>query len=75
MTTQTARDALLAELITGEDPASPEYADAKARVERLLDDHATEVREQVAAEIDAAVQRNLAEHPDEPAMFARRLGL
>jgi hypothetical protein len=42
---------------------------------KLLDAYAAEVREQVAAEIDAAVERNLAEHPDEPAMFARRLGL
>ncbi|MFB7671653.1 hypothetical protein ACFC26_09570 [Kitasatospora purpeofusca] len=35
----------------------------------------TEVREQVAQEIDAAVARNLAEYPDIPAMGARRLGL
>jgi hypothetical protein len=33
----TARDALLAELLQGEDPQSPEYADARARLERLLD--------------------------------------
>jgi hypothetical protein len=41
----------------------------------LLDAYAAEVREQVAAEIDAAYMRNRKEHPEEPAMFARRLGL
>ncbi|MEV7599889.1 hypothetical protein AB0O91_21145 [Kitasatospora sp. NPDC089797] len=32
-----ARTALLAELLAGEDPASPEYADARRRIERLVD--------------------------------------
>lgn len=44
-----ARTALHAELMAGEDPDSPEYAAAEARIRRLLDDH----RDQV-----------LAEHPD-----------
>ncbi|MFF9643663.1 hypothetical protein [Kitasatospora aureofaciens] len=41
----------------------------------LLDAYRAEVREELAAEIDAAIKQNLAEHPNEPAMSARRLGL
>lgn len=29
----TARDSLLAELLAGEDPTAPEYADARARLD------------------------------------------
>lgn len=35
--TTTARDALLAELLAGEDPAAEEYPDAVARLEGLVD--------------------------------------
>lgn len=48
---------------------TPEQATA------LLDAYRAQVREELAAEIDAAAERNLAEHPDEFAMSARRLGL
>jgi hypothetical protein len=41
----------------------------------LLDAYRAEIREQVAAEIDAACDRNREEHPGIPAMRARRLGL
>ncbi|WP_033356005.1 hypothetical protein [Kitasatospora aureofaciens] len=75
MSQSTDRSVLVAELLAGEDPTSSKYPDAKARIERLVDAHAAEVREQVATEIDTAVEQNLAEYPDEPAMSARRLGL
>ncbi|MFD0408606.1 hypothetical protein [Kitasatospora sp. NPDC127116] len=43
MTTQPARDLLLAELLHGEDPTAPEYADARARLDGLITDHRAEV--------------------------------
>ncbi|MFF0389649.1 hypothetical protein ACFYS8_13300 [Kitasatospora sp. NPDC004615] len=42
---------------------------------RLLDNYRDQVREEVAAEIDAAAERTLTEYPDAPAMSARVLGL
>lgn len=45
-----ALDALLAELLAGEDPDSPEYPDCRARLEGLIADRDTEVHDQVLAE-------------------------
>ncbi|MEV7358182.1 hypothetical protein [Kitasatospora sp. NPDC091276] len=38
-------------LLAGEDPASPEYADARARVERLVDDYRTALLAKAARRI------------------------
>ncbi|OKJ06809.1 hypothetical protein [Kitasatospora sp. CB01950] len=41
----------------------------------IIGQHRAQVREEVAAEIDAAADRTVAEYPDEPAMSVRVLGL
>lgn len=46
-----------------------------ATAQQLLTEHRQHIRGQLAQEIEAAIQRNLAEYPDIPAMGARRLGL
>jgi hypothetical protein len=48
----TARDTLLAELLDGENPNAPEYADARARIERMIDDHRAQVLTEAASELD-----------------------
>ncbi|WP_329492435.1 hypothetical protein OG618_37310 (plasmid) [Kitasatospora sp. NBC_01246] len=51
----TARDALLAELLGGEDPDGPEHADARARIERLIDNHRAEALTEAADITSTAV--------------------
>ncbi|MFB8242023.1 hypothetical protein ACFC58_36360 [Kitasatospora purpeofusca] len=60
-TSPPARAALLAELLDGEDPAAPEYADARARLEGLLDAHRAEVLTEGAVLIRTAAGAHLDE--------------
>ncbi|MCC9307731.1 hypothetical protein LN042_11585 [Kitasatospora sp. RB6PN24] len=67
MTTQhEARTALHAELMAGEDPTSPEYTDAEARIQRLIDDHRDQVlaeaAELVLADAEAQYQRSFSDN-------------
>ena len=59
MPTPAARTTLLSELMAGEDPNSPECADAETRIQQLLDDY----RDQVLAEAAEAQHRNADRYP------------
>ncbi|WP_224275791.1 hypothetical protein [Streptomyces sp. LS1784] len=75
MSQPTAREQLLNALCDPTEYDADVLGLPEHEASHLLDAYRTEVREQVAQEIDAAWQRSRTEHPDEPAMLIRRLGL